>query len=335
MRWFRLRGAKTELPQRQRILRRIYEDNLRLAEPGHYSPPRPQRPSLATWGATVAIALLVAALGLLDHVLVRSSPKPSITSTSTPTITPAFDEPLAASPLTIMLDPGHGGSDSGALGKAGTREKDVTLDLARRLEEKLNADTRYRAYLVRDSDTSMALNDRVAFVNSRDTHLFVSIQVNNLPNPVKAFQTYYFGSCEEADTQMLTRRANRDWSYTIEEFERLGADIKFNLNRDESRALAESMQISLDRSRLQESRGIANGRCATAPFVVLLGVKAPSALVEITGLGNEEQERRLGEDQYRDRIATALATGITEYLNDQSKRRKVQYVKGKDGNAEQ
>ena len=218
----------------------------------------------------------------------------------------------------IVIDAGHGGHDPGAIGKRGMQEKDITLDVARRLKKKLEENTAYRIRLVRDDDVFVPLNERASFANGQDTDLFVSIHVNYLPSTsTNAVETYYFGRHQDARTRKLAERENQGSEYSLSEFEGVMRNMQDTIKLQESKALAHSIQGSLLKSiRAQNKRVLDNG-VRTAPFVVLLGVKAPSVLVEIGSLSSPEAEKSLGEERYRDEIATYVVAGINQYLNEQ------------------
>lgn len=219
---------------------------------------------------------------------------------------------------TIVIDAGHGGRDPGAVGALGTLEKDITLDVARRLRDKLAASGAYRIVLVRDADVFVPLRERAAFANQHGADLFVSIHVNYLPRvSTNAVETYYFGRFQDERTRQLAELENQGSDYSLSEFESLVRNMQDTLKLQESRTLAHAIQDTLLASiRARNQRVLDNG-VRTAPFVVLLGVKAPSVLVEIGSLSSPEAERSLRREAYRDEIAAYLAAGLVDYLNQQ------------------
>jgi N-acetylmuramoyl-L-alanine amidase len=233
---------------------------------------------------------------------------------------------------TITIDAGHGGRDPGAIGKAGTREKDVTLDIARRLKEKLASNPQYRIVLVRDSDTFVPLKERAAYANSLETDLFISIHVNYLTGISKnAVETYYFGKYEDPATRKLAQRENEHSLYTISEFGQLMKDMQDSMKLQESKGLAQTIQGSLLRNMRLQNQVVLDTGVRAAPFVVLLGVKAPSVLVEIGSLSSTEAESSLGEARYKDEIASYLAAGISDYLANRPQRTDTHHVKSENG----
>jgi N-acetylmuramoyl-L-alanine amidase len=245
---------------------------------------------------------------------------------------PSVRQLFGLSVKTIVIDAGHGGHDPGAIGKAtGIREKDVTLDIARRLKEKLGHDGKYRVLLVRDSDMFVALNERAAYANARETDLFISIHVNYVPGTSSnAIETYYFGQYQDVRTRALAQRENQYSSYAISEFEELLKGMKDRMKLHESKNLALAIQASLLGNIRRQDPAVLDTGVKTAPFAVLLGVKAPSILAEISNLSSPEAERSLGSAQYRDAVAAYIASGISDYLNHQPQEAE-RHVKVEDG----
>ena len=219
---------------------------------------------------------------------------------------------------TIVVDAGHGGHDSGAVGRLGTLEKDVTLDIARRLKAKLERTGAYRVLLVRDSDVFVPLRQRAAFANDNPTDLFLSIHVNFLPgSKINAVEAYYFGRHRDARTRLMAERENRDSDYALSDFEGIVRNMQDALKLQEAKALAYSIQDTL-LARIKAGRqAVMDNGVRPAPFVVLLGVKAPAVLVEIGSLSSPEAERNLGREDYREQIASYMVAGIAGHLDQQ------------------
>ena len=216
---------------------------------------------------------------------------------------------------TIVIDAGHGGKDSGAIGPNGLQEKHVTLEVAKRLAERLRQRESYRVILTRSDDRYLTLRERVVSANTYGADLFISIHVNALPQPWHAFvETYYFGAGNDAHTVSLAEKENRDSDYALAEFRQMINKIGDTVKQQESRALAQAIQKDLYRNMSQHERKIINRGISTAPFVVLLGTEMPSTLVEITSITNVEEEARLATAEYRDEIARYLEQGIVDYL---------------------
>lgn len=222
----------------------------------------------------------------------------------------------------IVIDPGHGGSDPGATGLAGNREKDITLDIALRLQQRLSRRPQYRVLLTRDSDVKMSLKERVAFAAEKGADLFVSIHINALPEqPVNLVETYYFGPYADDRTLQLAKLENQGSDYAVADFNTLIQKIGNTLKTQESRQLAADLQASLV-SNLQRHDGrIIDAGIKTAPFVVLLGVDVPSVLAEVSCISNAEEEARLATGEHRSGIAASIERGIIRYLEKKSNSR--------------
>jgi N-acetylmuramoyl-L-alanine amidase len=218
---------------------------------------------------------------------------------------------------TIVIDPGHGGSDPGAIGHHGLEEKDVALDIARRLHDKLVAAGSYRVLLTREDDRKLRLKERVAFAKRSHADLFISVHINSVPEeagPVNYAETYYFGPQTDQRTLDLAEKENRDSDYAIGDFRKIIAEIGDTLKSEESAQLATAIQHRLYGNLKRDSSNLLDAGVKSGPFVVLLGVEVPSVLVEVSCISNEEEAARLRRPQYRDNIASYLETAVVEYL---------------------
>jgi N-acetylmuramoyl-L-alanine amidase len=223
---------------------------------------------------------------------------------------------------TIMIDPGHGGeSASGAIGKNGTAEKTINLDIARKLKAALERDTQYRILMVREDDRDIPLKNRVKMANEAKADLFISIHVNALPsNPIDIIETYYFGPTKDRKALELAAEVNEGSDYSISEYGEVIKEITNQLKYQESRSLARSIQEVLYRNMKKRKADVLDFGVKRAPFVVLLGVEMPAVLVEVACLSNEEEENRLKDTAYRESIAGYIETGIIRYLDEHKKR---------------
>jgi N-acetylmuramoyl-L-alanine amidase len=217
---------------------------------------------------------------------------------------------------TIMIDAGHGGTDSGTIGKMGTMEKDITLDIAKRLKTHLVKSGRFHVLMTREDDSSVPLQKRVTLAQEEKADLFISIHLNYLPRkPTNIIETYYFGPSNDEKTLKLAQQENAGSEYGLSDFkevmERLGKTLKLQ----ESKELAESIQTNLFLNSRKHTKDIKNHGVKRAPFVVLLGVDVPAVLAEVSCLSNHEEERELNSESHRENIAKYLAAGIFDYLN--------------------
>lgn len=226
---------------------------------------------------------------------------------------------------TIVIDPGHGGKDPGAIGSQGTREKDIVLDIALQLKDKLMDTGRYKVLLTRAGDTFVSLADRVKFANDHRADLFVSLHINALPQKeFNVTETYYFGPPSDLHTLRLAEQENRGSEIMTGDFKNMIKKIGDVLKEQESATLASTIQHNLFSNMKKYDRVIADNGIKIAPFVVLLGVNAPSVLVEISCISKSEEETNLNNPKYREKIMASLQKGITGYLSQ----RQTQVVKG-------
>jgi len=224
---------------------------------------------------------------------------------------------------TIVIDPGHGGIDPGATGNQGLTEKDVTLDIARRLQKRLKRSTGYNVLMTREDDRKVFLKERVAFAKEHKADLFISIHVNSLPAEAASFnyvETYYFGPHSDQRSLELAQKENHDSDYALGDFREVIAKIGDTMKSEESGELALAIHGQLYGGLSKINNRLVDAGTKTGPFVVLLGVEVPSVLVEVTCISNIAEETRLSKAWYRDDIAAFLETGIVKYLDDRGYR---------------
>jgi N-acetylmuramoyl-L-alanine amidase len=216
----------------------------------------------------------------------------------------------------IVLDAGHGGTQHGAISDSGVSEKEHTLDIALRLRRLLEA-AHFEVLMTRETDVTLSLERRVAFANGSRADLFVSIHVNWIPRPqIRPLETYFVGPTDDPAALRLAGVENRDSGYSLAAYRRLLEKVYIDARRDESHALARSLNTELFRSLSEVNPALENRGVKTAPFAVLVGTEMPAVLVEVSCLSNEADVRLLTMADYRDRIATALLRGIRSYATD-------------------
>jgi N-acetylmuramoyl-L-alanine amidase len=219
---------------------------------------------------------------------------------------------------TIVIDPGHGGIDPGAIGIRGTREKDITLDVSKRLKHRLLASGFSNVLLTRETDRTVSLAERVEFAKSNKADLFISVHVNSLPNrSVNVIETFYFGPPLTSEILQLAEQENKGSHFTIGELNGIVQDIGNTLKRQESAMLAASIQESLFMNVRNHDEKVLDMGIKMAPFVVLSRIDVPSVLVEISCLTKEEEEIKLASAEYREKIASYMEEGIIRYLEKQ------------------
>jgi len=215
----------------------------------------------------------------------------------------------------VVLDPGHGGHDTGTIGPTGLMEKDLVLDVARRLgaqiEEQLGAEVVY----TRSDDTFVSLEERTALANDKRADLFLSIHANSGVQSAVGAETYYLNFTTSRSALDLAARENASSEKTIHELQDLIQKIALKDKVEESREFATKVQAALH-SGLAKSNGATKNRgVRKAPFVVLIGASMPSVLVEIAFLSNRTEERLLKRQDYRQKVAEALHEGVSGYAS--------------------
>jgi N-acetylmuramoyl-L-alanine amidase len=214
----------------------------------------------------------------------------------------------------IVLDPGHGGGDEGSKPPGGIAEKEITLDIARRLRERL-ARAGFETTLTRETDERVVLRERARLANERRADLFVSIHVNWLEDgrDNRGIETYFLGPSDDPFVSRLASAENLESGYSLADVKRLLESVYSDFRQDQSRALAASVQRRLVRSVRELSPAVADRGVRSAPFLVLVTTEMPAILAEVSSLSNEEEARRLADAAYRDRLAQALFEGIQAY----------------------
>ena len=213
----------------------------------------------------------------------------------------------------IVIDPGHGGYDPGTQ-TAELTESVLVLDVARRLEARLTADTGIEVILTRRRDAYMPLRARTELANRVGADLFLSIHANAATDRrARGVETYYLDLATDANAQTTAARENAASREGMHDLPKLVQSITLHNKLDESRDLAGMVQRNLIRAVRELHPGAQDLGVKQAPFVVLIGANMPSVLAEISFLTNQEDAAFLATDAYRDRIADALLQSIVEY----------------------
>lgn len=219
----------------------------------------------------------------------------------------------------VIIDAGHGGHDTGAIGPTGVREKDVALGVVLKLKDKLEA-LGLEVVLTRDDDTFVALDQRTRIANKEHGDLFISIHCNAAPSKnLRGVETYTLNTSSNRYSVRLAARENATTERGINDLQYILADLATKANTGESQRLAESVQRSLIRGLSKEYKGIRDLGTKEALFVVLLGAKMPSILVETSFLSNPEDEQRLASEEYQQALADNVAEAVESFLEARNK----------------
>jgi len=232
-----------------------------------------------------------------------------------------IDAKAAASQIKrIVIDPGHGGHDTGTISSGGMREKDLVLDVARRLKAYIkNNYPDVEVIMTRESDRFVALEERTAIANSKRADLFISIHANASPSRVASGVETFFLSPDRAPAEDLQAAARENARIASDKStdkpEPMFASVTVGNRVSESRELARYIQAGLVRGiGAQSPRTAMNRGVKHAPFVVLLGAAMPSVLAEVSFLSNPKDEALLQTGQFRERVAASLYAGLNAYL---------------------
>jgi len=216
----------------------------------------------------------------------------------------------------IVVDPGHGGHDSGAVGQGGVREKDVVLAISLKLRDLLKKELGLDVVMTRSTDVFIPLEERTAIANKVNADLFVSVHANAANNHnASGIETYYLNL---AKTETSARLAAKENGTTLEKVSVLQAilfDLMANYKLNDSAHLADDVQRVLHKKISASYSGVKNLGVKQGPFYVLVGATMPSILVETAFLSHVQEEARLNDPAYQDATAEGIMEGIRAYIS--------------------
>jgi len=216
----------------------------------------------------------------------------------------------------IVIDPGHGGHDTGTIGPNGLEEKDLVLDVSRRLGKLLQTRLGAEVIYTRKDDTFIPLETRTAIANQEAADLFVSVHANSSYDPdARGVETYYLNFTTSPEALEVAARENAVSEKSIHELQDLVKKIALKEKIEESQEFASDVQSSLHSGLAVKNPGLRDRGVKKAPFIVLIGANMPSILAEISFVSNPGDERRLGTSDYRQKIAESLYRGIAKYVS--------------------
>jgi N-acetylmuramoyl-L-alanine amidase len=216
----------------------------------------------------------------------------------------------------IVIDPGHGGHDTGTIGPNGLQEKDLVLEVGRRLGKLLQTRLGAEVVYTRKNDTFIPLETRTAIANQQRADLFISIHANSSrDSEARGVETYYLNFTSSPEALEVAARENAVSEKSIYELQDLVKKIALKEKIEESREFAGDVQESLHSGLAAKSPAIRNRGVKKAPFIVLIGANMPSILAEISFVSNPSDEHRLEASEYRQRIAESLYRGIAKYVD--------------------
>ncbi len=215
----------------------------------------------------------------------------------------------------IVVDPGHGGHDPGAMNADGTREKDVVLQIGLKLAKKIRDELGIDVVMTRSSDIFIPLEERTAIANKVNADLFISIHANSsLSKSAAGIETYYLNL---AKTEKAARVAARENNTSLDKVNLLQAilfDLMANYKLNDSARLADDVQKDLHRKVDKQFGGAKNLGVKQGPFYVLVGATMPSILVETAFISNSTEVDRLKNPSYQDATVSGIVEGIKDYI---------------------
>lgn len=216
---------------------------------------------------------------------------------------------------TIVIDAGHGGKDPGAVGYKGTKEKDIALDVAKRLEKKLAKNMKVKIVMTRDEDIFLRLSERTKIANESNGSLFISIHTNAAEDRrASGFETFLIGQNKNEAAVRVAARENAvlelegSTGKKLTDEDLIKATIAQSAFASKSEQFASLVQKEIKKRVQSKDRGVKQ-----AGFYVLMGASMPNVLVELGFISNPSEEKKLRSPQYRDQLATAIYRAVEQY----------------------
>ena len=239
-----------------------------------------------------------------------TKPAPEPPKAPKPVPDPSLAQQLGLSVKTIVIDPGHGGKDPGAVSQK-RQEKQIVLSLSKTLRDIL-VKKGYNVQLTRETDVFLPLRKRTQFATSQKADLFISIHTNaSIARSAAGIETYYLALASDESARLTAMRENAGAEYNMKELDALVGRILKESKSTESRRLAELIQAQLVSGKQVRNRGVKH-----APFVVLIGTRVPAVLVEVGFISNPAEGKKLTTKTYQRQLANAIAKGIEQYIKN-------------------
>lgn len=238
----------------------------------------------------------------------------AVEGNETPTPHVRGSKPAALGIRKIVLDPGHGGKDPGAIGVGGVAEKDIVLSVARKLAKKLTKEMRIEVVLTRKNDSFVRLEDRTAIANAEDADLFLSLHMNaSTSGNAKGLETYYLDNTNDEASLRLAARENGTSRKNVSDLQFILSDMTQNMKLEDSISLAHRLHGSLVDSMSKKLGEVKDLGVKKALFYVLVGARMPSVLVEMFFITNKIEGRAMSRESYQNAIVEALYDGIQKF----------------------
>lgn len=225
---------------------------------------------------------------------------------------------LALGVKKIVIDPGHGGHDPGAVGYSrDVLEKDIVLSISKKLERKLRSQLGVEVIMTRNTDRYLSLEERTAIANTKNADLFISIHTNASPDRnAYGIETYFLNLATDDDAIRVAARENATTRKNISDLQAILNDLMKNAKINESSRLAAHVQKSMHTHLNRRYSQVVNKGVKQAPFYVLLGAQMPSILIETSFISNKRECERLNDSVYQEYISDAIVDGIRNYIRE-------------------
>ncbi len=216
----------------------------------------------------------------------------------------------------IVIDPGHGGRDPGALGPHGEKEKDITLEVGKKLA-KLLSEEGFEVFLTRDEDVFIPLEERTAFANKKKADLFIAIHVNSNPDKsLNGVETYFLNMTKDDYAIKVAATENETTTKSLSDLQFIINDLMLNSKINESSKFATYVQNSIISSNKESNHTCQNHSVKQALFYVLVGAQMPAILIETGFISNPSECKLLQKESYQNSIIDGIINGVNAYANN-------------------
>jgi len=232
----------------------------------------------------------------------------------------------------VIIDPGHGGRDYGAPGYyKGVHEKNIVLEIAKKLAVKMRSQLKCEVILTRSTDKFLTLEERTAIANTKNGDLFISIHTNSVKDRrAYGIETYFLNLATDDDAILVAARENATSTKNISDLQSILNDLMQNAKINESSRLAGYVQASLCSQMKKKYSNVKNKGVKQAPFYVLLGAQMPAILIETSFISNSRECKRLRSSAYQERLCDAIIKGVSAYIKETNPTAWLQHQKKSD-----
>ncbi len=234
---------------------------------------------------------------------------------------PNITTPEVQRPWVIVIDPGHGGKDTGAIGYKGIREKDVVLAISKAIAKKLKAAVNAHIFLTRENDTFLSLGKRDDIAIAKKADMFLSIHANAAARKeANGIEIYYLNDTDDEASNRLAARENKGSQTSLSDMKKILSTLIQTDSTVFSRRLAIYVKEALERG-LAKKYKLERLKIKQALFYVLVGSQAPSILLETGFITNPQEAKRLKQKKYQEGLADAVTSAVVKYFSDRETRK--------------